>query len=170
MEVNTSNYGMLLNENDIKLQRMWFKEMCAMLGVRVIHRAPKSSKSYTTYAEIDSNYEKPVVVDCIFNENPDQKTLKKLGWVTEIMTDAVLISVPYDTVGIQRGSLIIVPSGIDNSIGRLFRVDMLSNIAIYPASITCKLVPEFENTFDNALYDHTDNSFNLLKDEEGYDN
>lgn len=165
MEVNTSNYGILLNEKDIKLHRMWFIEMCSLIGVRAIHRAPKKDKTYTTYAEIDTNYECPEVVGCIFNEHPDQKTLRKLGWVSELMENAVLISVPYDTKGLQRGSLFIIPSAIDNSQGRVFRVDMMSTISIYPASITCSLVPEFENTFDDALYDHSDNSFNLLNEE-----
>ncbi|WP_300924732.1 hypothetical protein [uncultured Clostridium sp.] len=73
-----SNYGSLLNSN-IKLYRKWFKEMTSLLGINVIYRAPKSDKNYTTYAEIESNYEKPELVGCIFEEHPEQQTLKKLG-------------------------------------------------------------------------------------------
>lgn len=37
---------------------------------------------------------------------------------------------------------------------------------VYPASIACKAVPEFDTTYDNSLKDHSFNSFNLL-DEDG---
>ena len=37
---------------------------------------------------------------------------------------------------------------------------------IYPASLTCKLVPEYENTFSDNLKDHKRNSFNLLRGED----
>ena len=75
------NYGLLLNERDIKLQRKYFDEMCTMLGIKVIHRAPRVGKSYTTYSEIDSNYFEPAITGCIFEEHPTQRTMKKLGWI-----------------------------------------------------------------------------------------
>ena len=37
---------------------------------------------------------------------------------------------------------------------------------IYPSSLTCKLVPEYENTFTNTSYTHENDSFNLLNEEE----
>ena len=42
-------YGQLLNQN-IKLHRQYFREMCKLLGIYVIYRAPRPDKSYTTYA------------------------------------------------------------------------------------------------------------------------
>jgi hypothetical protein len=39
---------------------------------------------------------------------------------------------------------------------------------VYPASITCEIVPEYENTYDNSLNDFKDSSFNLLNEEEDY--
>lgn len=158
------NYGLLLNDN-IKINRMYFKQMLKLLGINVIYRAPRKNKSWTTYGEIDSNYQEPISTSCIFDQHPDQKTMKKLGWVAELQENASLISVPYDLPDIQVGALFIIPSGIDNSEGRLFRVSEMSTIMIYPASITCQIVPEYEDNFDKSLYDHTNNSFNLLNEE-----
>lgn len=162
---NRSDYGLLLTP-DIKLHRTYFNEMVKLIGINVIYRAPRPDKHYTIYTEIESNYEAPKVVGCIFEEHPDQKTMKKLGWISELDEDASIISVPYDLEKIQVGSLFIVPSGIDCAQGRLFRVAELSNIMVYPASITCKIVPEYENTFSRSQLNHTHSSFNLLNDEE----
>ncbi len=161
-----AQYGLLLNEKDILLQRKYFDEMARMLGVKVIHRAPRAGKSYTVYSEIDSNYFEPECVSCIFEEHPNQRTMKKLGWNAELQTSASIISVPYDLKGIQRGSLFIIPSAFDKTAGRLFRVTEISSIMIYPCSLTCQLVPEYENTFSNNSYMHKNNSFNLLNREE----
>lgn len=159
-------YGLLLNKEDILLQRQWFDEMVEMIGVRVIHRAPRADRSFTTYAEIDSNYYEPELVGCIFNEHPDQRTMKKLGWNAELDQSASIISVPYGVRGLQQGSLFIIPSAFDNSIGRLFRVVEITSIMIYPSSLTCKLVPEYEDTFSPSHFRHTTNSFNLLNRED----
>lgn len=160
----SNNYGILLHENEIKLHRSYFQEMVKLLGVMVIYRAPREGKTYTTYTEIDSSYYEPVVVGCIFEEHPQHKTMRKLGWDSELLDNVSLISVPYDLEKLQRGALFIIPSGIDNAKGRLFRVEELSNQMIYPASITCKLVPEYENTFESSLYSHNNNDFNLLNE------
>lgn len=164
----TSSYGLLLNQKDILLQRSYFNELVTLLGVQVKHRAPKPNKHYTTYAEIQGNYFDAVQVGCIFVDHPDQRTMKKLGWNSELSTEASIISVPYDLEGIQQGSLFYVPSAFDNTKERLFRVVELSSIMIYPASLTCKIVPEYETTFSPNLFDHKTNSFNLLNDEDEY--
>lgn len=161
-----SPYGLLLNQQDILLQRSYFNELVMLLGVQVKHQAPKSNKTYTTYAEIDSNYCPPVTVGCIFTEHIDQRTMKKLGWNSELTTEASVISVPYDLEGLQQGSLFHIPSAFDNTPDRIFRVVEISSIMIYPASLTCRIVPEYNNTFSNNLLDHNRTSFNLLRTEE----
>lgn len=152
-----SNYGLLLN-TDIKLHRQWFIEMCSLIGIKVIFRSPLPNKTYSGYGELNSFYNLPVVVGCIFEEHPTQQTLKKIGWVSELQEEASIIHVPYDLEGLQQGALFIVPSGIDNALGRLFRVVKMSNSIIYPASMTCEIVPEYENEFvqDNLTHKHTD--------------
>lgn len=161
-----NNYGLLLKQKDILLQRKYFEECIQLLGVKVIHRAPRPGKHYTTYAEIDSNYFAPAITGCIFDEHPNQRTMKRLGWNSELSENASVMSVPYDLDGLQQGSLFVIPSAFDNTKGRLFRVVEISSIMIYPASLTCKLVPEFENTFTNDSYNHQHNSFNLLNRED----
>ena len=162
----TPTYGLLLNKEDLLLQRGYFNELVRLLGVQVKHRAPRPDKHYTTYAEIQSNYFEPEMTGCIFVEHPDQRTMKKLGWNSELTSEAALISVPYDLNGIQQGSLFYIPSAFDNTKERLFRVVELSGIMIYPASLTCKLVPEYETTFSPNLFNHKNNSFNLLRTED----
>ena len=162
----TSNFGLLINKEDILLQRSYFNELVSLIGVKVQHRAPRANKTYTTYGEIEANYYEPQEVGCIFSDHIDQRTMKKLGWNAELSTEAAVISVPYDLEGIQQGSLFYLPSAFDNTKSRLFRVVEVSSIMIYPASLTCKLVPEYETTFANNLFDHKRNSFNLLRTEE----
>lgn len=159
-------YGILLNQ-DIKLYRIWFKQMCHLQGIKVIYRAPKQGKTYTSFTEISSNYQQPEVVGCIFEEHPTQKTMKKLGWDSELQTEESIISVPYDLHDIQVGALFIIPSGLDNTKGRLFRVTELSVGIVYPASITCKLVPEWEDAYTPTQNEFKHTSFNLLNSEEG---
>lgn len=159
-------YGLLLN-NDIKLHRGYFDEMIRLLGIQVIYRAPLPDKHYTTYAEIESNYAEPILVGCIFDEHPTQQTLKKMGWVAELQQNSSFIHVPYDLPHLQQGALFIVPSGIDNAKGRLFRVVSMSTSMVYPASITCEIVPEYENTYvPETNDDYVHSTDNLLNEEQ----
>ena len=163
MEEN--KYGLLLND-DIKLHRNWFIEMTRLIGIQTIYRAPKPDKHYTTYTEIDANYHAPRLVGCIFEEHPDQQTLKKLGWMAELQEGASIIHVPYDLECLQQGALFIIPSGLDNAKGRLFRVSKISNVMVYPASFACQIVPEYENTFTQSNLEFKRRSFTLLSEEE----
>lgn len=159
-------YGTLLQPS-IKLHRQWFREAVKLLGIRVLYRAPLPNKHYTTYAEIDSNYAQPILIGCLFEDHPNQKTLKKLGWVSELQENASLIHVDYDLPNLQQGALFIVPSGIDNAKGRLFRLVNMQNSIIYPSSVVCEIVPEYEDTYNKITEeDFTASSMNLLNDEE----
>ena len=126
---NKIKYGVLLNK-DIKLHRQYFNEMCKLLGISVIYRSLQDGCKWTNYGEEDANYNPPILLGCIFNDHPDQSTLKKMGWVSELQENASIIHVPYDTPGLQVGCLFIVPSGIDDGKGRLFSCVKLSNINI----------------------------------------
>ena len=164
MEI-TNKYGKLLTQ-DIKLHRMWFKEFVKLHGINVVYRAVKPGCKYTTYAELDTNFEPPTLEGCIFDEHPTQQTLKKMGWVSELQDSSSIIHIRYDLPNIQQGALFIIPSGIDNAQGRLFRVTKLSNIMIYPASIICQIVPEYENTMPmSQIENFKQTDFNLLNEE-----
>ena len=140
--------------------------MTELIGVKCFYYSLKPGKKYTNYAELLSNYNSPELVGCIFDEHPNQKTMKKMGWVSELQDGESIISVPYDLHDLQVGALFILPSGIDFAKGRLFRVTELSTTMIYPSSITCKIVPQYEDSYDRALLDHSTNSFNLLEEED----
>ena len=157
-----ASYGLLLN-NNAKLYRRWFREMVKLLGVMVIYKRPTKDKHYNLHAEQESNYEDSMLVGCIFEEHIKQDTARKLGWDSELQTDKSLIHVPYDLPGLQVGALFIIPSAFDNTKGRLFKVTRMSAEMIYPASITCELVQEYETTLakaDTELFTNSD--FNLL--------
>lgn len=160
-----NKYGKLLTP-DALLYRHYFKEMVKLIGVNVLYYAPKKDKTYTTYTEITSNYEEPIVIGCIFEEHPTQQTLKKLAWVSELQENASIIHVSYDLPNIQQGALFVIPSGIDCAKGRLFRVSKLKNSMIYPSSVACEIVPEYENTYTSGQKDYSHSEFNLLSDEE----
>lgn len=158
--------GFLLNPNNIKLNRLYFKQMCDAIGIIVLHREPRPDKTYNGYGELDSFYYEPVKVGCIFDEHPTVWTMRKMGWNSELSESESIIHVPYDVPGLQVGSLFIVPSGIDNTVGRLFRVLRMSTIPVYPASIACAIAPIWESDFDQSQLGHVDNDFSLLDDEE----
>ena len=158
-------YGALLSP-DIKIARKYFEEMVKLLGIQVMYYAPRKDKEYTIHGEIKSNYREPIQVGCLFDSHPDQKSLKKMGWVAELQEESSLISVPYDLPDVQVGALFAIPSGLDRTKGRLFRVVSLSNIMIYPSSITCEIVPEWEDTLPEEKMDRRYQDFNLLKQED----
>ena len=159
--------GILLNEKNIKLSRLFFKEFLRLHGLNVTYRAPiPSSKEYNMYGELDTNYKQPVKVRCIYDEHPTQKTMAKLGWNTELADTSVVIHVPYDLEGLEAGGLFVIPSGLDRTEGRVFKVLRMSNIAIYPTSIICELGPMLVNTTEKATINNfKTNNFNLLDDE-----
>ena len=159
--------GIVLNQNNLKIQRFHFKQMVRLIGINVLFRAPrKGSEEYNGYGELDSFYENPIPVGCIFVEHPNQYTMKKLGWNSELSEETALIQVPYDLKGVQRGALFTLPSGIDDAPGRMFKVEDMFVDVVTPAFITCKLAPVFESNFESGQFSHVQNDFNLLNDEE----
>jgi hypothetical protein len=73
-----NNYGLLINK-DIKLHRQYFNQMVKLLGINCIYREPLSGKDYDSHGDLDAKYKKGIPVGCIFQDHPDQKTLKKMG-------------------------------------------------------------------------------------------
>ena len=159
------NYGALVNVNS-HLMRKYFDEMVHLLGVNVKYMSPLKSGDYTTQGEFKAiNYSIPITVGCIFEEHETQQTAKKCGWLAELNENASVIHVPYDLEGLQIGCLFEVPSAFDNAGPRLFRVTKMSAIMIYPASITCEIVPEYRDTMppDELEMFHNSN-FNVLNE------
>lgn len=160
-------YGKLLTP-DIKLHRRMFDEMVKLLGINVIYYPPrKTGDKWTTYGELKNQPNtKPLLIGCLFEDHPSQQTLKKIGWVSELQENASIIHVAYDVPEIQQGALFVIPSGLDNAEGRVFRCTRLTNSIVYPASITCEIVPEYKDTYPNTNNDFKHSSFNILNEED----
>ena len=124
-----TDYGLLISK-DIKLHRAWFKQMTALHGINCKYRAPLPSKDLNIHGDLQTGYKPAILVGCLFEEHPSQKSLKKAGWVAELQENSSIIHVPYDLPNLQAGALFEVPSGLDAGKGRLFRVVSLSNIMI----------------------------------------
>lgn len=169
MSDNRKDYGMLINK-DIKLHRAWFKQMTKLLGINCIYKAPAKNKTFDKKGELQTGYQDGILVGCIFQDHPDQKSLKKMGWVHELQENSSIIHVPYDLPDLQVGAQFIVPSGIDQAEGRVFRVISMENIMIYPASITCEIAPEYISVDEKHLFtDYSTETSPLLVDYEEED-
>lgn len=166
MSLNANDYGLLLNK-DIKLHRMYFQQMVKLLGINCQFRAPMGNKTYNKLGDLETDYHPAKTVGCIFQEHPDQKTLKKMGWVAELQEGASIIHVPYDLQGLETGALFLVPSGIDGAEGRMFRVISMQNIMVYPASIACEIAPEYISSDEKVqIQDFSRHNFTVLVDYE----
>ena len=165
-----AQFGVLYHNKDILLHRKWFIEMTKLLGITCKYYEPLPGKHFDRRGDLESHYEKPFPVGCIFDEHPTQKSLKKMGWVAELQEGSSIIHVPYDLKGLQVGALFELPSGIDNTPGRLFRVISLQNIMLYPASIACEIAPEYLSVDEpNLFHDFATSTNNVLIDLEGDD-
>lgn len=171
MSNSVKDYGLLLVGKDIKLHRMWFKQCVALHGINCKYKAPLKNKDYDTLGDLSSGYKPEIIVGCLFEEHPNQKSLKKAGWVAELQEGSSMIHVPYDLPDLQVGALFEVPSGLDNGKGRTFRVISMSNIMIYPASIACEIALEYESNDEQRLVTvaHENEDMPLLIDKEGDD-
>ena len=150
MSDNRTDYGLLINK-DIKLHRTWFKQMTALHGINCKYRAPLENKEYDTYADLQTGYGPEILVGCLFEEHPNQKSLKKAGWVAELQEGSSIIHVPYDLPNLHAGAIFEIPSGLDTGVSRKFRVINLSTIMIYPASIACEVALEYESVDEQHL-------------------
>lgn len=161
--------GILLSKKDITLHRKWFKEFVKLKGINVIYEAPNPDyDKYDLHGETDiKKYLPPLKIGCIFDDHPNQKSMRKMGWIAELSDSSVIIHVPYDVPGIQAGAIFTIPSGLDDAPPRKFKVLRLQNECIYPSSITCELGPLLDDRDELApVRDFRSSNFNLLADDE----
>lgn len=167
MPYNNSPYG-LLYSRDLTIQRKQFKEATKLIGMPgVKYRAPLPGKTFDQHGDLDADYFEERDIGCFFHEHPDQKTMKKIGWVAELQEGSSLIEVAYDTPHLQVGSLFLIPAGIDFAEPRWFRVISMQNIMLCPVSITCEIAPEYEDVDEPVIHnDHVKQNFTLLLPDE----
>ena len=171
MSDTKTDYGILLNKKNITLHRLWFKQCVALHGINCKYRAPLENKEYDIHGDLQTSYKPEIIVGCLFEEHPNQKSLKKAGWVAELQEGSSMIHVPYDLPDLQVGALFEVPSGLDSGKGRVFRVVSMSNIMVYPASISCEIALEYESVDEQHLITtaHEKEDMPLLIDNEDDD-
>lgn len=164
MEQN--DIGILLREKNIKLQRRYFEETVKLIGIQAIYREPLEGKKWDEWGELNAYFKPPRRVGVLFEDHPTQRSLKKRGWVAELQENSSLIDVPYDVPGLQAGALFILPSGIDNAKGRVFKVLNNQNIMVFPSYITCEIAPVYESTLDRRQLNFEDTDMTLLNDDD----
>ncbi len=161
--MDNKDTGLLLNKNNIKLYRLYFKQMTKLIGIKVEYRAPRENKEYTIHGELDTLYYDPIYVDVIFEEHPKQSTCKKMGWNSEVVEGNTLMVVPYDLPKLQTGSLFNIPSAFDNTQSRMFRVVKMQVVPVYPSEITCELQPVIaSNSCMTEARDFSKSNFNAM--------
>lgn len=154
--------GQLFNK-DATIYRKFFKEQAKLLGIHVKYRYPIDMK-FTTHGQEDPlGYSEPIELDIIFDQSPKLKTLRKLGWVSEDQSDKpYLVQLPYDTPNLQKGSLIILPSPINDDEG-VFKITDITVDQILPDSWYCKVAPKFEKMDAIKKEDYKDKPYSFLK-------
>lgn len=127
-------------QNDAKIFRYYADEALDMYGIVSQYYQCKPGKSFTTLGELKSCYYDPIRTKVIFDQAPQVRTLKKLGWVTELDSQQPIIHVKYDLPGLEVGCLFNIKDPLAVSSGRMFRVTKMSVGILYPATVTCQVV------------------------------
>jgi hypothetical protein len=145
--------------------------MVALHGINCKYRAPLPNKMNDIHGELQTGYKPEITVGCLFEEHPNQRSLRKAGWVAELQEGASIIHVPYDLPDLQVGALFDIPSGLDIGKSRLFRVISMYNTMIYPASIACEIALEYASDDEQHLITtaHEKEDMPLLVDREDDD-
>ena len=161
--MKNSDTGILISKKNVELQRFYFKQAVKLIGIQVKYRAPREDKKYNGYGELDTYFYEPLNTGVIFEEHPNIWTMRKLGWDVELQEGETLVHVPYDLPKLERGGILEVPSGLDNTSPKRFRILRMRASMVYPSEIVCHIAPLFTSTYSNTQQEHKDNNFNLLK-------
>lgn len=145
--------------------------MVKQYGINCIYYAPRKDKEFDLHGELGSRpkdrYYEPQEVGCILQEHPDQKTMKKMGWVAELQEGSLILHVPYDLEHLEIGALFALPAAIEGAPKRLFRVISMSTTMIYPASVACEIALEYEdNEEQTSVHNFKTDNFTVLRDNE----
>lgn len=155
--------GILIKQKNVNLQRFYFKQAVRLIGINVLYRAPRKGKKYNGYGELDTFFIDPIKVGVIFDDHPSVWTMRKLGWDSELQEGETLIHVPYDTPNLESGGMLEVPSGLDDTPPKRFRILKMRTSMVYPSEVVCHIAPLFTSEFSNSQFEHKDNNFSLLK-------
>lgn len=127
-------------QNDAKIFKKYADECLSMYGIPSLYYQIKPGKDYSAVGELSGCYYDPVRTKVIFDQAPNIRTLKKLGWVTEADTQQPLVHVMFDLPGIEIGCLFSIKDPLTKASGRLFRITKMTTSILYPAMLTCQIV------------------------------
>lgn len=154
-------------QNDALMYRRWAEEQLEMYGVSAQYYQIKPHHSFTSAGELAANYYDPTPAKIFFDQVPKITTLKKLGWVTELDQQASLINVLFTTPGISVGCLYDIKDPLTPDRGRLFRVTKLQTGILYPAYVTCQIVPVMGTAPEETVDPYQGNKSIFLDKQEG---
>lgn len=158
--------GILISQKNVNLQRFYFKQAVRLIGIQVKYYAPRKGKKYNGYGELSTFFVEPINVGVVFEDHPSIWTMRKLGWDSELQEGESLVHVPYDTPLLQSGGMLEIPSGLDNTEPRRFRILKMRTDIVYPSEVVCHVAPLFTSTFDATAQNFSSSNFNLLRDQD----
>lgn len=161
----------LLLQNDLEIHRHYFEEALDYFGIDAMYYQVKDgSQHYTVEGEQSSNYYDPTPIKLIFDQVPKVGTLKKLGWVTELTSDAQpIIHIPFDTPGIQVGVLFKVMDPLNQKQGKYFRATKMTTGIIYPSAVTMQIVAVIGDDPEETLRPYEGNKTIFIDNQENND-
>ena len=134
----------LLTQNDAKLHRCYFDEMCKLIGQSVEYQYI-TERDMTIHSEDNNKYSMPIRINILFDENPSVNTLNRLGWLTELQNqNPIIANLSYNTPNLTVGARIRVQSISGVNRPRLFKITKIQSDLEYPDSYVCALVPVFD--------------------------
>lgn len=134
----------LLNRQDARIFRGYFSEMCKLIGISVGYQYV-TEKHMTIHSEDNSKFSMPVRLDILFDENPSNDTLNKLGWISELNDqNPIIANLPYNTPNLTVNARITVESIDGVARPRVFKITKIQADLEFPDAYTCALVPVFD--------------------------
>lgn len=139
--------GFLVNK-DATILRNFFKEAAKLRGIHVLYQYPIDMELSNYAEENPLGFSDAEEMDIIFDENPNIRTLKKYGWVTESGGDQPhMANLPYDAKMLCKGCRITIPSPLLPSgtpvSDRIFVVTDIHTSLEFPEAWACKVAPVF---------------------------
>lgn len=142
----------LLNREDSRIFRQYFKEMVKLIGQSVGYQYIVERK-YTIHSEDNSKLSAPVRIDVLFDENPTIDTLNRLGWVSELNEQKpIIVNMPYDTPNLSVNARLLIESVDGTPRPRVFKITQIESDLEFPDAYTCAAVPIFDQYAQKNQY------------------
>lgn len=142
----------LLNREDSRIFRQYFKEMVKLIGQSVGYQYIVERK-YTIHSEDNSKLSAPIRMDVLFDENPTVDTLNRLGWVSELNEQKpIIVNMPYDTPNLSVNARLLIESVDGTPRPRVFKITQIESDLEFPDAYTCAAVPIFDQYAQKNQY------------------